>query len=160
MEKALKINYFILFVILCAAYVFVFMQRINAPAHNSLIDCFGNSAIAVNINSRSAPKIQHTQNSPAMPPAVIYPPSVICKIEPGYPFPSIMQNQQGTALLKAYIRENGSIGEVRIIQSSGFIDLDRAAADAMAGWKFMPAVKSGENIAAWIQVPFVFKIIN
>lgn len=61
-------------------------------------------------------------------------------------------------MLRVYVTPQGTAGEVKIYTSSGSTMFDDAAQAAVKGWRFVPA-RQGENpIAAWVQVPIVFKL--
>ena len=77
-------------------------------------------------------------------------------IPPEYPLWARERNQQGIVLLQAYVLENGKTDLLRIIQSSGYKLLDKAAYKAVKQWEFMPAKRGEKIIAAWIQVPVQF----
>jgi protein TonB len=48
------------------------------------------------------------------------------------------------------------VRRVMLRQSSGYADLDTAAANAVNGWKFVPGVKDGRPVDAWTDVQIVF----
>jgi len=52
----------------------------------------------------------------------------------------------------------GSAENVQIKQSSGFARLDEAAAAAVRQWRFVPARRGAEPIAASVMVPIVFRL--
>jgi TonB family protein len=77
------------------------------------------------------------------------------EVDPGYPLELMRQNVQGTVTVSAVIREDGSVGDVRVL--SGVDDrLDRYACAALARWKFRPAMKNGSPTAlqAVVMIPF------
>ena len=41
-------------------------------------------------------------------------------------------------------------------QSSGFLDLDNAAAEAVAGWHYTPAVRNGGYVSDWMGLKIEF----
>ena len=45
----------------------------------------------------------------------------------------------------------------RVIQRSGARDLDRAALEAVRGWRFQPAHNNGQPMQATLDIPFDFK---
>ena len=75
--------------------------------------------------------------------------------DPEYPLELMRQNVRGTVTLAAVINADGSVGEVRVLNS---IDerLDGFASNALARWKFLPALKNGNPVAlqAVVMIPF------
>jgi TonB family protein len=75
--------------------------------------------------------------------------------DPEYPLELMKQNVRGTVILAAVINEDGSVGEVRVLNS---IDdrLDEYASSALARWRFLPALKNGNPVAlqAVVMIPF------
>jgi protein TonB len=75
--------------------------------------------------------------------------------DPGYPLELMRQNVHGTVILSAVINADGSVGEVRVLNS---IDdrLDEYASNALSRWRFLPALKNGNPVAlqAVVMIPF------
>jgi protein TonB len=76
--------------------------------------------------------------------------------KPIYPHASRRQSEEGRVLLRVRVSATGHVERVEIKQSSGFPRLDQAAEDAVARWRFVPARRGDEAIAAWVQVPITF----
>jgi TonB family protein len=77
------------------------------------------------------------------------------EVDPGYPLELMRQNVQGTVILSAVIRSNGSVGDVRIIR--GVDDrLDRYASAALSRWRFRPATRNGDpvELQTVVMIPF------
>jgi protein TonB len=49
---------------------------------------------------------------------------------------------------------------VELKKTSGFGPLDQAALDAVKKWRFVPARRGSQTIAAWVEVPITFKLEN
>lgn len=77
------------------------------------------------------------------------------KVDPGYPTELMRHNVGGTVILYAVIRSDGSVGNVRVLQS---VDdrLNDYAAAALTRWHFRPATKNGSPVAleAVVTIPF------
>jgi TonB family protein len=58
------------------------------------------------------------------------------------------------------IRENadGSVGDLRIIESSRHRLLDRSAMKAVKHWQFQPGRQGDDTIAMWVRVPVQFRL--
>jgi TonB family protein len=77
------------------------------------------------------------------------------EVDPGYPIELMRQNVQGTVMLSAVIRSDGSVGEVRIVR--GIDDrLDEYASAALLRWRFRPATRNGDpvDLQAVVMIPF------
>ena len=74
-----------------------------------------------------------------------------------YPDASVERNEQGEALLKIYVLEDGRVGEAVIEVSSGYERLDNAALRAVTGrWQFTPGTVNGQAAPMWILVRVYF----
>lgn len=68
------------------------------------------------------------------------------------------RGETGTVLLRVHVGPDGQPYSVDLVQSSGSRALDRAASDAVRRWRFRPAVRDGQAIAASVQVPITFNL--
>jgi protein TonB len=78
--------------------------------------------------------------------------------KPSYPNLSRRLSEQGTVMLRVFVNVTGDATRVDLKESSGFPRLDKAALDAVEGWKFVPAKKGDHAIAAWVVVPIRFSL--
>jgi periplasmic protein TonB len=62
---------------------------------------------------------------------------------------------EGTVVLRAVIHSDGSVGDVRVLQSVND-DLDENARTALEKWHFRPGTKNGSpvDIEAVVRIPF------
>jgi protein TonB len=44
--------------------------------------------------------------------------------------------------------------------TSGSALLDRAARDAVRGWRFRPAKRAGQTVVGWVDVPVSFRLTD
>ena len=82
-------------------------------------------------------------------------PTATQEVDPGYPLELMRQNIQGTVILSAVIRNNGSVGDVRVLR--GIDDrLDGYASAALSRWRFRPATRNGDPVALQtvVMIPF------
>lgn len=77
---------------------------------------------------------------------------------PTYPSLSRRLREEGVVLLEILVRADGSVGEIRLKESSGFKRLDDAALKAVARWKFVPASQNGKAIDYWYEQPLEFNL--
>jgi TonB family protein len=64
---------------------------------------------------------------------------------------------QGTLLLGLFIKSNGRAADVRVLERSGYLQLDREAVDIMHGAVFSPARLSEESVATCTVLKVTFK---
>ena len=76
---------------------------------------------------------------------------------PTYPSQSRRLKEEGTVLLLVRVSADGAPTEVEVRQSSGFERLDDAALQAVRQWRFVPAKRGSQNVAASVLVPIQFK---
>jgi protein TonB len=78
--------------------------------------------------------------------------------KPVYPHASRRLGEQGKVLLRVYVSAAGLAEKVEIKLGSGFARLDQAAHDAVSRWRFVPARRGEQAVAAWVQVPITFQL--
>jgi TonB family protein len=97
----------------------------------------------------------HQAREPGSARLPIAAPEVISKSDPAYPRDLVNERVQGTVILTAIIRADGSVADIVVVQS---LDprLDQNAAQALSHWRFRPALKDGQaiDLEAVITVPF------
>jgi TonB family protein len=64
--------------------------------------------------------------------------------------------ERGTSLIYFFVGDNGSIEDVRLAESSGYVAFDEAALRLARRFRFSPATDGGGRISAWVQVPITF----
>jgi periplasmic protein TonB len=80
--------------------------------------------------------------------------------EPIYPASEIRAEHSGTVLLSVEILPNGRVGEIRLVQSSGYTKLDQSALREARKWRFVPGSRDGVPVVRWKQVPVKFELNN
>ena len=87
------------------------------------------------------------------------PPRAGQRVSPTYPEHARRAAVQGTSVVIAAIRADGSVGEVRLKQSAGHPDLDAAAIDAVHRWRFAPAQRRGVAVDfCCVEIPIAFRL--
>ena len=79
---------------------------------------------------------------------------------PDYPAVSRRMGEQGRALLRVLVSENGDAEKVLVDTSSGYERLDQAAIQAVKEWRFIPAKRDQQNVSAYVLVPIKFSFKN
>lgn len=77
---------------------------------------------------------------------------------PAYPVQAQRRNQQGQVLVEVRLDAEGEQRQVRLLKSSGFSSLDRAALEAVADWKFQPERQAGRPTPSRVQIPIDFAL--
>jgi TonB family protein len=82
-------------------------------------------------------------------------PVAISKVDPAYPADALRDNVEGTVTLYAVIHTNGSVSDIKVLNS---VDprLDEAAVKALSRWRFSPGTKAGDpvELEAVVMIPF------
>lgn len=95
-------------------------------------------------------------------PAPVQPPSAdagqLNNPAPVYPSLSRRMREQGTVLLEILIKADGTVGEIKIKNSSGFKRLDETAVKAVKRWRYQPATQAGKKIDYWYEQPIEFNL--
>lgn len=78
--------------------------------------------------------------------------------KPVYPPLSRRLGEEGKVLLKVSVTAQGTAEQVEVHKSSGFTRLDSAARDAVYRWRFVPARRGDEPVAASVLVPITFAL--
>jgi protein TonB len=60
---------------------------------------------------------------------------------------------EGTVLLNVRVNPNGLVEDVKIAVSSGHSLLDQSALLSVKTWRFKPARRGDQPVAAWVRVP-------
>jgi periplasmic protein TonB len=77
---------------------------------------------------------------------------------PTYPALSRRNGEQGRVVLRVLVNPGGRADDVQIRTSSGYSRLDQAARDTVRGWRFVPAKRGDEPVAAWVLIPISFRL--
>ncbi len=85
-------------------------------------------------------------------------PVAVHKVQPAYPESARDAKTEGTVVLDALIRTDGSVDRVKILESAGD-ELDSAATAAAKQWRFEPARdKDGNPVAVYYTLTFRFRL--
>jgi TonB family protein len=81
------------------------------------------------------------------------------------PRPELSEEQrhrsaQGDVVIGVYVSPHGRAKKITVAQSSGFEDLDNAAAASAASWHYIPATLETAAVSGWTAVRFRFAAQN
>lgn len=79
-----------------------------------------------------------------------------CK--PAWPMASLRNKETGSVKIAFLVSANGFVSRAKIVDTSGFRDLDRATMVGFLGCKFKPQFKDGSPTDTWHDMTYVWKI--
>ena len=98
-----------------------------------------------------------TGGGPYQPGAGIDPPTLVREVRPTYTDEARRRSIEGDVLLEIVVREDGSVGNVRVRRSLG-AGLEQKAIDAVRQWRFNPARRHGTPVDVVVDVSVGFKL--
>jgi TonB family protein len=87
----------------------------------------------------------------------VSPPSVISQANPDYSEAAMRAKQEGDVQLELTVDADGFATNIRVIRPLG-LDLDERAIEALAQWRFNPAVSDGTPVPVVSMVQMVFRL--
>lgn len=113
------------------------------------------------------PRIIEAPTRPAPPPPM--PPAATANADhaiprpldtpaPRYPQEALRRGISGTVRVRVVVAADGSVDRLELAQASGNRYLDRAALEAVRRWRFQPATRNGQPVAAEVTVPIDFNL--
>jgi TonB family protein len=98
-----------------------------------------------------------TGGGPYRPGSGITPPQLLREVRPDYTEDARRQGIEGDVVLEIVVRDDGSVGDVKILRGLG-AGLDRRAVDAVRQWRFSPARRFGTPVDVMVEVAVEFKL--
>ena len=86
------------------------------------------------------------------------PPRPKRNIRPDYPKGARQRGEQGDVILEIRVNAEGTVDDVKVATSSGFIELDEAAVKAAKAAKFSPARSGHDPVASTARLKLQFKL--
>jgi protein TonB len=85
----------------------------------------------------------------------VTPPTILSRVEPQYSEEARKARYQGTVVLEAIVKRDGTVDILRVVRSLGF-GLDENAIQALKQWRFKPGMRNGipVDVALNIEVNF------
>src|ERR1700740_2611729 len=80
------------------------------------------------------------------------PAGLIKKVEPEYPMGFVVHGAKGRGRFRLTLNKSGQVEEVKVLQSTGYQDLNKLAVKALLQWQFQPGTASP------VEVPVEFAI--
>jgi protein TonB len=79
-------------------------------------------------------------------------------VEAVYPDTALSQHLEGAVILQVWVAKDGSVQDVKLMK--GYIQLGRAAVDAVRQWRFKPYTPDGKPINFQTSITVSFKSPN
>jgi protein TonB len=79
---------------------------------------------------------------------------------PTYPRISKRRGEEGSVILSVQVLANGSVGQVDILQTSGFRRLDEAAVKGALQTTFTPAIRMGRPVESTTRLSYTFRLTD
>jgi len=76
--------------------------------------------------------------------------------KPVYPEVARRRGWEGTVLFEVLVLKDGHVGKVKMLQSSAYRSLDRAARKSLRHWVFKPASSFGVAVDSRVAIPIAF----
>ena len=83
---------------------------------------------------------------------------LIKTIERNYPQTLKDAGIGGTVRVWVFIDESGNVQQTRVVESSGYPQLDEAAEKSMKVVRFSPALNRDQKVPVWVQFPVTFQV--
>jgi protein TonB len=129
------------------------------PPQQNVIASATNVKPASNELARPAPPAAPAP--PAPPSTGVRTPAVVdfstCA-KPEWPKSSLRNEETGTVTMAFLIGVDGRVAEAKVVKSSGFRDLDKAAQTGISKCKFKPATVDGKPQEGWQQMQYVWTL--
>jgi TonB family protein len=85
-------------------------------------------------------------------------PRPVVKIPPVYPGKARSDGVEGVVQVKFLVRDDGTVGDVQIVDSRPKDVFDDAVINAIQKWRFDPGVIGGKRVSSWVITALHFKL--
>lgn len=95
---------------------------------------------------------------PAPPPPMDVMPRIdfSSRVQPVFPGFDVIYAEGGRVILDVTVSDTGAVNDVRVEVSSGHLELDKSAMDAVRQWHFLPGEVGGKPSGGVVRVPITF----
>lgn len=87
----------------------------------------------------------------------VTPPEKVIDIIPSYPSPDFSAGRSGKVRLRVVVDQLGTISSMKLLESAGGEQLDHAAIQAVALWRYRPAIFNGCRVPIHVAVSVSFR---
>lgn len=103
-------------------------------------------------------RINHTFDNLSIPPVDAIKPQLVGRLDVSYPERMRKAEAEGLVIVGAALDTFGRVFDTRLLKSSGFDELDKAAVEAVSKARFTPAIQHDKALAVKISVPVHFNL--
>ena len=119
----------------------------------------GRTGVIIPDSLKSAPSLAPGSNlEPTAIPEEVSRGLLIHDVEAVYPAAALPQHLEGNVILQVWVAKDGSVQDVKLMK--GYIQLGRAAVDAVRQWRFKPYTPDGKPINFQTSITVSFKSPN
>jgi TonB family protein len=87
----------------------------------------------------------------------VTPPTVLSRVEPKYTKEASIARLNGTVVLQAVVKNNGTVDVIRVVRGLPYGMTD-SAVEALKQWKFRPGKKDGQDVDAALNIEINFNL--
>ena len=98
------------------------------------------------------------ENNEAAPVKFSAKPEYGTNAKPEYPMVARRRGYEGEVVFNVQVLNDGNVGEMKMVKTSGYAVLDNSAHTALKKWKFVPGKFNGKYVPSWVQVPILFRL--
>jgi periplasmic protein TonB len=114
--------------------------------------------VAAAVSEPAAAPVIAKAAPPANPTAPRFDADYLQNPAPRYPPLARRMRQEGKVVLRVLVDSGGGASQIEVRNSSGSDVLDEAALEAVKRWRFVPARRDDQPVAAWVLVPITFTL--
>ncbi len=85
-------------------------------------------------------------------------PQLTQEIKPLYPYGSRQRGEAGEVAVELNVTDRGHVTAIKLLSSSGYAALDKAACDAVRNARFEPARRGNRTVAARVRMSIIFRL--
>ena len=98
-----------------------------------------------------------TGGGPYRPGSGIAPPRLLREVKPDYTEEARQRNVEGEVVLEIVVRQDGTVGDIKVIDGLGY-GLNERAVAAVRQWRFSPAQRRGAAVDVLVEVAVEFRL--
>lgn len=84
-------------------------------------------------------------------------PKLIYEVKPQYTARAMEEKVEGEVVMECVVKADGTVGDIKIVRAL-HEDLDKAAMDAAAQWRFEPGTRDGKPVNVLVAIAMAFSL--